>query len=355
MNIKDKYKDWTLKRYVAKWGSKNRGYFNCFTKDWFTNHQSTLLYLCNHPILKYWFRWILRIHKDLSLKEDIFELQPNNYKVKIKDNDDGTITLRADFRTHRKFSKRLYFAFKPVWWAAHYWDMIFADKFVPELSFGFTTLTAYPDPDPETDTFDGKAFRNYTGGETFADIRSGNGTNNYDDEDISNFIQAASITDEFSSLYRGQMLFDTSDIGSSSTISSAVFTGRGRTKDTGLDAMGCNICNCSTSSTTSGSNSDFENTGWTAYSTAISGSSFTAGSDHDFTLNSTGLAAIDKSGITYIGFAGEWDMDGTFGGTWSSGAYSRSSLHSADQGGSSYGPKLVVTYTVLSTGYHTIV
>ena len=30
--------------------------------------------------------------------------------------------IRGNFRTHDKFSKCIYYAFKPLWWAFHYLD-----------------------------------------------------------------------------------------------------------------------------------------------------------------------------------------------------------------------------------------
>lgn len=57
------------------------------------------------------------------------------------------LTGQWDFRTHDKFSKRLYYAFYPLWWTLHQWDTLFANNFAPQLNFGFDTLTAYPDAD----------------------------------------------------------------------------------------------------------------------------------------------------------------------------------------------------------------
>ena len=53
---------------------------------------------------------------------------------------------RAVFRTHDKFSKRLYYAFRPLWWLLHYWDLLIADRWLPQWSYGFATLTLYPSP-----------------------------------------------------------------------------------------------------------------------------------------------------------------------------------------------------------------
>lgn len=112
-----------------------------FNSGWFEQHQQKLLWLVNHPLLSYWFRWVLRINGNRSAvgrqkitrinPEAIFWLLPNG-------------THKAELRTHPKFGKRLYHAFKPLWWSLHFLDWLFIDRWIPEYSFGFDSLTAYP-------------------------------------------------------------------------------------------------------------------------------------------------------------------------------------------------------------------
>ena len=125
-----------------------------FGKNWFKKHQRLLLWLLNKPLVKYWFRWVLRIHKDLKREERIVGISPNHYDVLVKQTK-KRVWLRSDFRTHNKFTKRIFYAFYPIWWLCHQWDILFANRFVPQLNFGFDTLTVYPDADPETYTVDG--------------------------------------------------------------------------------------------------------------------------------------------------------------------------------------------------------
>jgi hypothetical protein len=142
-----------------------------FGEEWFCRHQGALLALVNGP-LRRWARWVLAIPpSQCPTRADIVAIGPNRYVVRQQGRE-----FRACFYTHEKFSKRVYFGLRPLWWAMHGWDWAVADRWTPELSFGFSTLTAYPDPSPEVTTCDGDVWRWATGGESFSAIRSGAGT-----------------------------------------------------------------------------------------------------------------------------------------------------------------------------------
>src|SRR3989304_1166225 len=116
-------------------------HYRAFGSLFFLLHQKKLLWLLNDPRTKDWFRYVLRIHRDVDRRETICEIGPSYYKVRLDKK-----YLQVDFRSHAKFSKRLYHAFKPAWWMAHSYDWMIADRWTPELSFGFATLTKYPYP-----------------------------------------------------------------------------------------------------------------------------------------------------------------------------------------------------------------
>src|SRR5438105_15444444 len=95
-----------------------------FDRDWFLQHQTKLLWLVNFPLTRRWFRWVLRIRPgDPGFRGIICEVSPDNYKV-VRGFKDGELELSADFRTHPKFAKRLYYAFRPLWWMIHLWDQV---------------------------------------------------------------------------------------------------------------------------------------------------------------------------------------------------------------------------------------
>lgn len=127
--------------------SKNVGPFLAFGHEWFALHQHRLLWCLNSPGIGRLMRRSLRINMaDVSMPRNtkIVEIAPNHYTVQLPSGE-----YRSDFRTHPKYAKRVYYSWKTVWWLMHYWDEVFADRRVPALSFGFATLTAYPDPSIE--------------------------------------------------------------------------------------------------------------------------------------------------------------------------------------------------------------
>jgi hypothetical protein len=191
-------------------------HYLAFTKEWFIRHQRKLVPLLNAPILGTAFRKALAIYKDLPKGSKVNGILPNciHYYVGNKQ--------FADFRTHPKFSKRMYEVFKPFWWAAHFWDWIFADRFSPELSFGFATLTTHPDPDPEVTTFDGYGTRTTTEANNFAAFATGPATTVTDSSSSIYCYQWQSQTSNFYlNLSRGIYLFDTSSLTASANVSSA--------------------------------------------------------------------------------------------------------------------------------------
>jgi len=110
-----------------------------FYKPWFKRNQKLLLKFANTFIGKF----ILRIYGKRSSvgKNKIIKIEPH---VITWENPDGSFS--AEFRTHAKFAKRLYYGLKPLWKIMHFWDTTIANTFIPELNLGFDTLTEYPDP-----------------------------------------------------------------------------------------------------------------------------------------------------------------------------------------------------------------
>src|SRR3972149_6936967 len=93
-------------------------------QNWFAKYQKQLLWLLNTPIVGIWFRKVLRIRGEV---DDIGTRKVSLDKIKIG----------YDIRTHDKFSKRLYFAFKPLWQLIHWWDTLIANQVAPAWNLGF--------------------------------------------------------------------------------------------------------------------------------------------------------------------------------------------------------------------------
>lgn len=323
-----------------------------FDPTWFQKHQKGLLWLLNTPVIKVWFRWVLRIRKyDCKLSERIVSLEPNNYKVYL-----GLFLTekglehkyRADFRTHNKFSKRLYYAFYPLWALFHTWDMLVANPFAPQLNLGFDTLTVYPDAHPETSTVDGEVNRTNTGGESWSTLRAGAGTHAYPSGDYLNIIiNAHSTSNNFIQLSRFISLFDTSSLTSGATISSAVLSIYVSYK---VDSLSCtpniDVYTSNPASNTDLVTSDFANVGSTSQTgSPLAYSSITTSAYNELTLDSTGRGNINKTGISKFGIRNaNYDVSGTTP-SWVSSVYSLIQFRGVETSGTSNDPKLVVTYT----------
>lgn len=320
-----------------------------FDKNWFLKHQSKLLWLLNNALTQKWFRWVLCI----DYKGVINRIEPNAYWFGAKKKG-NKIEVTADFRTHAKYSKRLYYAFLPIWWAMHIWDL-FIDNTLPKLSFGFSTLTVFPNAgDPGTVSIDGDVGRS-TATETFATIRSSAGNNhnsNVADNDCA-LILASTSANRYDFMRRAIFLFDTSSIGSSQVVSDATLSLFGTVLDTsnGLGgAQGVALVNSSPASNTTLANTDYGNVGTTRYATDIPIGSWSTSAYNVFTLNATGISNIAKTGVTKTGTAVSGDVDNVEP-TWSSGGQASASCNFADQAGTTNDPKLVVNYSLPNSNF----
>ena len=328
--------------------NKNIGPFLAFTDAWFEKNQGVLLFLLNFWLTRKWFRWVLRIRKDdIGYRGKIVQIQPNNYKVFSKQIDDK-IELIADYRTHCKYSKRIYYAFKPLWWMLHYWDEFFADRYCKELSFGFLTLTVYPDAHPETNTFDGHCLVSYDLAWSSLISSSGNSSNDTVTDIFVAYIYASFASNQFYENYRSITLFNTASLTSASTISAAVLSVKTISKDDSLAiSPNADVYTCNPASNTAIANADYGTFGSTSQTgSPIAYSSFTAESYSDFTLNATGISNVSKTSITKLGFRNANYDVANVAPAWSDSLTSIIESYSADQSGTTSDPKLVVTYTI---------
>ena len=103
--------------------------FHC---EWFKRNQRWLVGMANLPIAGRWLRRRLGLRRDLP----VTILRPMAAHYALPDGQ-----FLAEVYTNWKFSRAVYHAFKPLWWAIHYWDELIADRWLPELSYGFDTLT----------------------------------------------------------------------------------------------------------------------------------------------------------------------------------------------------------------------
>jgi RHS repeat-associated protein len=209
-----------------------------------------------------------------------------------------------------------------------------------------TTSTFYPNANPETSSVDGSAQRRNNSGESWSAVTTGAGTAADDtgDPDADFYAQAYTSSGQWLRLFRGFFLFDTSAIDDTETVVAATTSLRGTSKqDDGGNTPNLNIYSSSPSSNTAIAAGDYASVGSTAFSSAISYSSWSTSGYNDFVLNGSGLAAVDKGGVTKFSTRNaNYDVAGS-GPTW--GSSQEMSLYSnyAEASGTSTDPKLVVT------------
>lgn len=312
-----------------------------FDKRWFKRNQRHLLLLLNTPILGLYVRSIFRI----NTSHTIYEIGTSYYIQKLSHN-----TLRADFRTHPKYQKRIYCGFKHIWLLSHFWDIYFANRFAPAWNLGFDTLTEYPDPHPETDTVDGRLAQWESAGDSWANLCQAAG-NQFSSDNATNsacLIEAHATTDLWATCSRGIWLFDTSALTAAAIIDSAVLSIYGENKvDTEGWAPTLNIYSTNPNSNNDLIAADFATYGTIPFSdTAMTYAAFTVGAYNNFTLNTAGLAAIVKTGISKFGGRSNYDITETTP-AWAAGEpLCQFGIYSADRTGTNQDPRLVVDYSL---------
>lgn len=303
----------------------------------------------------------------LMPQEPLALLLPNGF---IKQLDKKTFELTTT--TRAVYSPKLYPALKTIdYFNSHKWYSSFEEMqraLLHELTdlklyknpFGyryeearlrFLTLTAYPDPNPETTSVDGQVHRNAVD-ETFATIRAGAGTlaNDTDASQEAPNLTGSTTTNQFQTLTRVILLFDTSALTSSATISAAVFSATYTGKASAIGETPVDIVSSNPASNTGLVAADYGTLGTTKYASKAYADITTAGAYNDYTLDANGIANVSKTGISKFGERLGWDTDNSFTGTWASAANTRVNTVFADTAGTASDPKLVVTYTVPATG-----
>jgi hypothetical protein len=317
-----------------------------FSKEWFQLHQPKLIWLANNWLTKRWFRWVLRIRKfDCPIKTKINYIGPNffTYNAKRKGK---KIEATTDFRVNDKFARRLYYAFKPLWYLLHGWDLLTVRKL--NWNLGFDTLTQYPGSTAANNPCDGQVGREAVN-ETFSTIRAGAGNANATSS-IQVRLSASATNNQYQMLRRALTCFDTSALPDTANISEAVLSLYGTAKGNTLGETPLHVCAVAPAATNAIANADYGNFSTTSFG-SISYTNFDGGNKYNgITLNSDGKSAISLTGITKYGQRLGWDiLNDTTGLSWNASTnFTVFAYNSAAAAGTSTDPKLVVTYTVPS-------
>jgi len=169
--------------------------------------------------------------------------------------------------------------------------------------------------------------------------------------------------DPWGNLTRCVVLFDTSALGDTDTISSATFSLYAQSKTLvggGLTpAVTVAIVSSNPASTSALVAADYadELYGTTDFATRLAYASVSTVAYNDFTLNASGIANISKTGISKFGLRVGADVDNSEP-TGTGDTYYDIYFYTADQTGTTNDPKLVVEHaivTVTSRGFFTLV
>jgi hypothetical protein len=321
-----------------------------FHKGYFLRHQRLLLFLLNAPVLRLWFRYVLRIHGERShvRGREIVRILPNAVEWR-EYNGQRTIEIR----THAKFAKRLYFAYYPLWWCLHQWDTLFANRFVPAWNAGFDEFgPVSPDAGTGATTVDGYVARSGQNA-SWSSVRGGAGTAASASDAAATFVRATATTttDQFSRITRSIFTFDTHLIGAGSVPTAGAFSIR-------IDYLTNNYATWTANVGLYGAtpadwnnlvNADYGQCGTTAFSDAPQAfADLVDETRESWALNAAGLAAVDVEGIS--GFSCRFVDDAADNApAWTSGADCQCNCDYADQTGTDNDPQLVVTYTPAAT------
>ncbi len=214
------------------------------------------------------------------------------------------------------------------------------------------TSTFYPNPNTETTSVDGTV--QAIGSSFSCDLLGfenahGAGTGSPDDAGVS--LYAATLyTDnqdctDYAEIQRAFILFDTSSLTAAASISSATIsiyiTSKYTLSNDGYDTL--HVDATTPTSNTAIQAGDYGNVATVSQSnTTADVTSLSTGAYTNFTLNSTGLGNISKTGISKYGIREGHDF---FLVPPASGSISGVQFSSADTSGTSQDPKLEVTYT----------
>jgi hypothetical protein len=318
-----------------------------FSKEWFKKYNRIITKVARLPLIGEWIFHFKKFGHYVDRKR-IVEVTPNSVIEFVKMRGKKKVELRQHFFVRNEYALRLQKVFYPIWITFHIWDII--TRPFPQLNLGFDTLTVNPDAGSGATTVDGVIIR--SADESFSSIRSGDGTGAYPlpPEPSCGALWGSATGNQYTMLSRAIFTFSTSTIGSDATISSATLSLNANYKANALGSDTYHICASTPANNNNLEVGDYKQLGSTSFGN-IAYASISITGYNDWSLNSSGISNISKTGISRFGLRSGWDINNsTTGLTWSSGVSSQIAVYHSDNGSNK--PKLVVTYTT-STAYTT--
>lgn len=210
-----------------------------------------------------------------------------------------------------------------------------------------TVSTFNPDANPEDTSVDGAIEAQTGSDQTWTNIRGtaeGDGAFPTSSNISVARVVAGSTTNQYATLVRGFFLFDTSGLPDGDTVSAATFElyVKAITDDLGATSVALVLCNPAADDNLVVA--DFNNFTFTEQATAKAIASMSLDTYEVWTLNSTGLGNISKTGISKFGTVITYDLSNGTEPVWSSLAQCNFRVLTAETAND---PKLVVTHATL--------
>jgi hypothetical protein len=229
----------------------------------------------------------------------------------------------------------------------HTLDELLLDRINPALGFGFATLTAYPDPNPETDTVDGWVGRSGVD-EAFSTIRAGAGVDfNDSTQSLMCYLRNSATANQYNLLRRAIILFKTDSIGTD-TITSATLSLNGQGASATIAKSTLAVTSASPASNTALEAADYGTLGTTEYTARLAYDDAVFDAYNHLALTDT--AIINKTGITKFGLRLAWDIDNSPPAYKYSNATAHLAFYNVEASGTSKDPYLTVTHAPAATG-----
>ena len=314
---------------------------------WFGMNQNLLLAMANTSV----GRDLLCIPKEYPR---IVKMTKNSVHCLVNVKGDSA-TILADFRIGAKWANIIRYR----------WEIFnsYARYFIANSKIGVgvspltlsarsvfaLTLTSYPDPNPETTTFDAIVYVNGQN-TSFSSIRGVSSSTTYTADTAEKMVgySCSSTSPNFRDLYRSIFLYDTSSLTSGATVSSATQSiyGFGALNNLG-GSPNINVYSATPASNTVLTAGDNQQISSTAYcDTAVVYGSWSTVAYNDFVYNATGIAGVSLTGVTKTGARNaDHDVANSNPG-YNSLKTDYLQGYFADNTGTANDPKLVVTYTL---------
>ncbi|KKL16941.1 hypothetical protein LCGC14_2490540, partial [marine sediment metagenome] len=229
----------------------------------------------------------------------------------------------------------------------------------PEFGYPFgvgASATYYPEAHIESATVDGSVAANYAIGagvifNTMHDLANGHLAYSEDEDLRCGQLKSDNGASKWRAIHRAILLFDTSGLGPLAVISAVIFTlvsyGKGQTSTNWEVENNIYSSNPAVNTAIATTDNDYNDFGTTPFcDNPISYTNWAAnGIGNDFAFNAAGIAAIAKEGITKLSARDSTqDVPDAGGPTWENAKYSYANASSVEKG-TTWRPKLVVTYT----------